>query len=1072
MNKQLLLVLYLATLSSLFAQDPMWENPTIYQLNKLPGRATSITYNSIEEAKAAQEVSNEITLNGQWNFKYEGDYSKVPATIKTEDARKWKKIKVPANWEMEGYGRPIYTNTKYPWGEVNPPYIPHSEQEVGMYFKEFSLPKTWNGDEIILYFGAVTSAFEVYVNEQFVGYSQDDRLPSEFNITSFLKKGKNNISMKVYRYSDGAYLEDQDHWRLSGIHREVKLIQEAKYRINDFFIRGDLTNNYQDGHLKVHFEVSNKFDKENWKNYKVVASLFDGENEIFKGDIKVSETLKKGPQRDQLPFAQIEGKLENIKKWSAETPYLYKVVLGLYNAKGELVEARSANIGFRSVEKNDKGQILVSGQPILIYGVNRHDHHHLNGKVVSREDMEHEVKLLKQFNFNAVRTSHYPNDPVFYDLCDEYGIYVMDEANLETHGITGAISNTPYWSGAYLDRVVRMVERDKNHPSIIFWSLGNESGRGANHAAMASWIKDYDNSRLIHYEGGQGNQHHPEYLSVLSKEWKEKLDANRLSPNGTDPYYLDMLGRFYPNLEHLENLAHEDPSGRPIILTEYAHAMGNSVGNFHEYWDLMRNVDRLVGGYIWDWRDQGLVKKDSKGVEYFAYGGDFGEKIHTKNFCINGVITSDGQPKAPMFEIKHAFQPISISVNNLKKMKVKVENRHFFIDTKDYAFTYKVKENGVVILEEPLQVKNIAAGASAIVTIPTQNISFEPSKEYFVQVEVKLTKDTKYAPKGHLVAVDQFVLPNGNLFLVDHQNTSNTIGPWKTLDKKEFTYGDFKIALSNGELSKVIFKGKEVITGGIHPNFWRPATDNDIRTTKTSKKLGYWKRATSDSEVKNTQISELADRVVIKVEYQLPENKASWTTAYTLLKNGFIEVDCHFLPSVELPNMPKIGLQLQVAKNLDNITWYGKGPEENYSDRNVGAMVGLYQLPLASFEQSYVFPQAYANRTEVRYVSLEDKKSNGLKFSSNTPFEFSVYPYSDEIIDQARHTNELIESETLTLNIDYKQMGVGGNDSWSTIGMPLTKYMIPAKEYRFSFQIQPESTKPYPGDIISKKLNK
>ncbi|MBD0404603.1 glycoside hydrolase family 2 TIM barrel-domain containing protein [Flammeovirga sp. EKP202] len=1051
--KNILIAVCVILTSNLSAQHLKWEDPTFYQYNKLQGRATSIPYNNIQEATKDNQ-SNVISLNGKWNFKYVGTFTEE-IDISNLNVKGWDKIEVPSNWEMLDYGKRIYTNTKYPWGKVNPPFIPHNKQEVGLYQKEFTLSNDWTKEKVILHFGGVTSAFELNINGTMVGYSQDDRLPSEFDITPYIKKGKNTVALKVYRYSDGAYLEDQDHWRLSGIHREVKLIKENKMRINDFFVRAGLTDQYTNGDLQIHFEVTSPYAQQEWKDYKIRTTLKDNGVKVNSSEVSVKKVIKKRPQRDDLPFAHIRQSIENVKTWSAEQPHLYDLYIELVNTKNEVVEVRTSKVGFRTIESDEKGRFLVNGKPVLIYGVNRHDHHHLTGKVVTEEDMRHEIKLLKQFNFNSVRTSHYPNDPKFYDLCDEYGIYVMDEANLETHGITGDLTNNSLWSGAFLDRMVRMVERDKNHPSIIFWSLGNESGTGFNHAAMASWTKDFDPTRLIHYEGGQGDPTHPEYLDYTSKEFKDKLNQNKIVSNGTDPSYLDMLGRFYPLLESLEELAEKDPTNRPIILTEYAHSMGNSTGNFEDYWTLIRRVDRLVGGYIWDWRDQGIEVTAENGEKYFAYGGDFGEDIHASNFCLNGVITSDGQPKAAMYEIKHAFQPIHFEVADFKAFKVTVSNRHFFENTSIYDFEYEVLANGLSVEKGTFDCPIIEAGKSQKVKLPISISKFELSKEYFVTLKATLKEERKYAEKGHVVAQDQYLVPQGGLFTPAFAQNQ---GEWSKKGNK-ISYNDFEVVLDEkGQtIEKIVYQNNELISKMPTPNFWRPATDNDVRASNVHKKKKYWKTASKNLKVSAMNIEDSNAGLCINIEYQLPEDKASWTTTYTLGKDGNVHVEAAYVPHAPLPNMVKVGMQMEVPNTLSNIEWYGKGPEENYIDRNVGAMMGVYAMALNEFAQDYALPQAYANRTATRNFVLTNKENSGVKFSSAQPFEFSVYPYSDQNIEEAKHTIDLKKSDNLTVNIDHIQMGVGGNNSWNEVGRPSVEYRVPSQPYHFQFYISPKS---------------
>ncbi len=686
MNKLITLILILFT-STLFAQNKDWEDPTFIAKNKMPARATSYSFKTADDALAGdRDNSRMLSLNGNWKFNFSAKPEDRPADFYKTDVSGWDDIEVPSCWEMKGYGVPIYKNVGYNF-RPNPPFITR-DNEVGSYVKTFTVPEDWNNQRLILHFGGVSSAMYVWVNGKKVGYSQGSRLPAEFDITNFVKSGENNVAVEVYRWSDGFYLEDQDHWRMSGLHREVIILAQPKVAIDDFFVRTRLDNNYQDALLQIRPTITRTTPDE-INGWTLEAELFSENNEAV-----LSEPIKKDvkrivyeryPHRDNVYFGLMEEKIISPEKWSAEKPVLYTLVLSLKDADGNLVEARSSKIGFREVEIKD-GQLLVNGKSIKLYGVNRHDHDHINGKTVSREDLEQDVLLMKRFNFNAVRTSHYPNDAYFYDMCDKYGVYVMDEANIETHGLAGYLTNQSEWHMAFQDRVVRMVERDKNHASIISWSLGNESGCGPNHAAAAGWIKDFDPTRFIHYEGAQGQPEHPDYNRKLG-----------FYANPTDPAYVDVISRMYANLELLEGLARSPYINRPIVECEYAHAMGNSLGNFQEYWDLMHSYPNLIGGYIWDWIDQGLVMKDENDKEFFAYGGDHSDEANDNNFCMNGVIASDRTPKPQTWEAKYVMQPLKITAVDLEKGLVRVLSRFSFSNISEYNFKWTLSEDSTEI---------------------------------------------------------------------------------------------------------------------------------------------------------------------------------------------------------------------------------------------------------------------------------------------------------------------------------------------------------------------------------------
>ena len=667
----------------------VWEDPLIHQLNRLPSRATFYSYET--QILAKNDVREQSTrfksLNGDWQFYWVAKPEEASETFQENnfDASSWKSIDVPSNWEMRGFGKAIYTNSTYPFFS-NYPFINHSDNPVGHYIKTFTIDESWKDKDVILHFGGVSSAFYVWVNGAFVGYSEDTRLPSEFDITKYIKSGKNKIAVKVYRWCDGSYLEDQDNWRLSGIEREVFLQAVPKVRMADFTVRTKLDENYQDAVLQIRPEFtvnledkfiekvghfSNNPLKTVVDDWTLTTQLLDAQG----NEVNPEQTLKlatflgeKHPPRDQVYFGIIELNVKTPHKWSADEPYLYTLLFSIKDNQGNLVEASSTKVGFRDLKIDEKGRFLVNGNPVKLIGVNRHDHNMSNGKTVSRADMEKDVQLMKKFNFNAVRTAHYPNDPYFYDLCDQYGIYVMDEANLETHGIRGKVSRDPLWANAFLERGNRMVERDKNHPSIIMWSLGNESGMGPNHAAMSGWIKEIDPTRFVHYEGAQGDQTDPRYK-------KDFWPSDQGNP--TDPKWVDMLSRMYPQPQELEDLINNTSfDKRPVLMCEYAHSMGNSLGNYKAYWDVVYKYDRALGGFIWDFIDQGILQKDSNGKKYFAYGGDFGDVPNDGSFCLNGIVAADRTPKPEIYEAKKVNQPVVIKAVDALKGTFSILNRH------------------------------------------------------------------------------------------------------------------------------------------------------------------------------------------------------------------------------------------------------------------------------------------------------------------------------------------------------------------------------------------------------------
>ncbi|MFR9554351.1 MAG: glycoside hydrolase family 2 TIM barrel-domain containing protein, partial [Rikenellaceae bacterium] len=732
-----LLLLSAVTLQQSFAQRD-WENEQVFEKNKIEARVASYSYNSVDNALSGDRTKAAmVSLNGDWMFNFTEDDDNRPTDFITTDfagGDGWKEIPVPSSWEMQGYGQPIYTNITYPftpakslaakydWRGPQPPMPPfiYRDNPVGSYYRDFEVPASWSGDDVVLHFGGVTSAFYVWVNGQMVGYSQDSCLDAEFDITKYIKSGNNRVAVQVFKWSDGSYLEDQDMWRLSGIHREVMLLRQPKISIKDMDIRATLDNTYSNGEIKIRPELWYNGDGESLEGWTIEAQLYDDENiEVLPATLSCDVRaifLQRYPQRDLPKFAFMESKVERPHKWSAESPYLYTLVLSVKSPDGKIAESRSQKIGFRKVEFDKENALLINGRRVELMGVNRHDHSPSAGKALTREDMEEDIKIIKQFNFNAVRTAHYPNDPYFLELCDKYGLYVMDEANIETHHLGGYLANQPKWAGAMLARITQMVERDKNHASVISWSLGNESGTGPIFAAAAGWIRDFDPSRFIHYEGAQGDPTHPHYV-----EGAEGCESSATYANPDDAPYVDVISRMYPDLSQLIAQSDSPYINRPIMMCEYMHAMGNSMGGLSDYWEAIRSRPNLIGGFIWDLKDQGLEKIAPNGEMFYAYGGDFGDYPNDKHFCMNGVFTSDRKPNPHAWEAKYLFQPATFS---LADGGVRIESRLSHSNLSQYDLKWSLFEDGKEIESGDMEAQNISAGDSNVIELPLEKIKY------------------------------------------------------------------------------------------------------------------------------------------------------------------------------------------------------------------------------------------------------------------------------------------------------------------------------------------------------------
>lgn len=1072
-RKIILLVVGMLALTQILIGQNDWENELVFERNKLEARVPTYSYKNVSDALLNNREKARIkSLNGIWKFNYAANSERTNQhfTDVNFDAGNWQDIPVPSNWELQGYGQPIYSNIIYPftpnildttltydWRGPKPPKPPkiYRDNPVGNYIKEFELPESWGDQSIILHFGGVSSAFYVWVNGQKVGYSQGSRLAAEFEITDYLKQGKNRIAVQVFRWSDGSYLEDQDMWRLSGIHREVLLLAQPKISLNDFYIKTGFDKNLENAKLEVRPELWIEEDIGATNGWELEAMLYDAKNRPVLStpmSSSIQDILdQKWPARDLPKFAFLEADVEKPHKWSAEDPYLYTLVLSVLNSKGKLIETRSQKIGFRKIEFGHDNELLINGKSVKIKGVNRHEHHPVRGKALTREDMRRDVELLKRFNFNAVRTSHYPNDPYFYDLCNEYGIYVMDEANIETHHGGGYIANSPSWTGAILSRVYRMVERDKNYPSIVSWSLGNESGTGPIFAAAANWIKYFDPSRFIHYEGAQGDPLDPEYIENAGFE----VNKWPLMANPDDPDYVDVVSRMYPDLNQLVELAESEKIDRPIIMCEYLHAMGNSIGGLTEFWDEIRSRPNLIGGFIWDMIDQGLEKTAPNGNKFYAYGGDFGDIPNDKNFCINGVFSPNREPNPHAWEVKYVFQPVEFELEDQKKGIIKIKNLFSFTNLNEYKIRWKLSKNGKELSEGLLPSQDIGPGEAKSISIPYDISKIKGNEEFWLTLSMHEKKDRLWIKKGYEIAheqillkkrvIESFVSKSEDSILLN-DGTSNWI-----IKGKDF---NVTVSKSSGLITSYMIQGKEQFINPLNPSFNRPSIDNDIRgasTRRVKESKEFWQDINSRFKNPEVVLQEIDSRFVKILAKKTIQNKVKLNLGYTIYNNGAIKVLMDLSIADDIPSPGRIGMTVDIPDYLSRTNYYGRGPWENYSDRKQSAIIKEYKFVTSDMFTNYIFPQENGHRSDTRWLELtSDNKESGIKIIGWPVFGFSVWPYSSDNIEKAKHPYDLKKQGYFTLNIDYRQMGLGG-----TLSHTQEKYLLNSGTFDFQFIITP-----------------
>ena len=1066
-----------------------WENHHVLQINCEPARAAFTPF-------SVQKGDRSMSLDGTWKFRW----TPVPGEriidfYQTDfNDKDWKDFPVPANWEVNGYGTPIYVSAGYPFkidpprvmGEPKADYTTYKERNpVGQYRRTFVLPVGWEADgQTFLRFEGVMSAFYVWINGERVGYSQGSMEPSEFNITDYLKTGENQIALEVYRYSDGSYLEDQDFWRFGGIHRSIHLIHTPDVRMHDYTIRTlpASAGNYKDFILQIDPQFS-VYRGMTGKGYTLQAVLKDASGkEIIKLQGEVEEILDLEhkasrmnewyPQRGPRKTGRLSAMIKSPERWTAETPYLYKLHLTLQNAEGKVIEQAEQSVGFRTVEIN-KGQLLINGNPVRFRGVNRHEHDPRTARVMSEERMLQDILLIKQANINAVRTSHYPNVSRWYELCDSLGLYVMDEADIEEHGLRGTLASTPDWYAAFMDRAVRMAERDKNYPSIVMWSMGNESGYGPNFAAISAWLHDFDPTRPVHYEGAQGVDGNPDPKTVdVISRFYTRVKQEYLNPGiaeGEDKERAENA-----RWERLLEIAERTNDDRPVMTSEYAHSMGNALGNFKEYWDEIYSNPRMLGGFIWDWVDQGIYKELPDGRIMVAYGGDFGDKPNLKAFCFNGLLMSDRETTPKYWEVKKVYAPVQLAVNNGQLI---VTNRNHHINLSQYRCLWTLTIDGKQKEQGEITLLDVAPGESGTITLPAfrslsdkkalnrkgnNSNSTNTLSDCQLKVSIVLKSDVLWAKAGHEVTWEQFCLQQGELLSADLINKGAL--QVKEDDKSLSVSGrGFSVQWEKkavGSITSLMYNGKEILTQNHFPV--QPVTQAFRAPTDNDKSFGNWlakdwqlhgmdhpliSLESFDHEVR----ADGAVIVRIRTTNLYKEGNVTTTSVYTLSSDGVIDLKTTFLPQGVFPELPRLGLAFCLAPAYNTFTWYGRGPQDNYPDRKTSAATGLWKGTVAEQYVHYPRPQDSGNKEEVQFLTLTDKRNKGIRVDAvEDVFSASALHYTAQDLYKETHDCNLKPRPEIILSMDAAVLGLGNSSCGPGV---LKKYAIEKKEHTLHIRI-------------------
>lgn len=1041
-----------------------WENPEIFKINKEDGHAIMMPFDSEKDALSAKESNYKQSLNGKWKFYWQRGLKNQPENFQLTsfDDSHWDEINVPSVWQTQGYSVPYYYASTFPKafsrskGKI--PSIDHDMQEIGFYRKSFTLNENFNGREIFLHFGAAKSALEVYVNGEFVGYSQGSMTPHEFNVTKVLKPGENVITAKLYRYSDGSYLEDQDMWWLCGIYREVYLFAEPKLCLRDFYFKTDFDDSYTDSNVTLNMYINNY----NNIRGKMTASakLIDSNNgEILLG---TKETELSGGN-EAVTFTET---VKAPEKWSAETPNLYTLVMTI-ELDGKIICVKTYKVGFKKVEiKGEK--IYYNGMPLMIKGVNRHDFDCDNGWAVPREIYTQDLDIMKQNNINSIRTSHYPDDPYFYDMCNKYGFYVMDECEVETHGVRrkGVPGSNPVWTGAVVDRMQRMVLRDRNNPCVFMWSLGNEAGDGSNFMEMKKAALALDNSRQFHYEGDFDLTK----SDVISRMYPTKDIMEKLGNKQpiTISLYDNIANQLAADSKPIKAEMYE---GKPVVLCEYAHSMENSLGNFQEYIDDFEKYDNMCGGFIWDFVDQALHVKDENGNDNYLYGTDFqGQEPHklidipnttamtgsNVYFCANGIIGADRKPHPQIVEVKHGYQNIGITAVDASNGEFKLKNKFLFTNLSDFNCKWVIKAEGEEVLSGELGKIECAPLEECNIKIDFDSSKLPKDKEVILTVSFETTKESLGIEKDYEIAFEQFII---NAMPQPKDDNADGNLDFDINGKRVTVKGDnLEVIVDDGKIVSYKIDGKELLKAPLMPNYFRALTDNDIDflnfTPQWAKFHPFyaWQRATHHTRADKTEVIKNNNAVEIHIAFSTAGLKKSVAT-YRVYPDGRLYV---FHSAVPTKGMLRFGYQMTMDKSMEYITWYGRGPKPTYIDRKLGSKIDLYKSTVTDFEYRYMRPQESSNRCDVRYFTLTDKNGFGIKVDAyyDNPINFSAYHYTTDGLEKATHINDIPYEDITTVNIDHRQLGVGGDlPGQAFVREPYT--MPKGQKQEYSFVITP-----------------
>ena len=1013
-----------------------WENPEIQRVGTEPARASLFAFSNRDKAlrNLPQESEWLVSLAGDWLFQWSPDPWSRPVDFYRQDfdTSKWNSLTIPSNWQLHGYGVPLYTNIKYPFLK-DPPRVtgtPPAEftshrwrNQVGSYRRTFRVPDSWSGRATFLHFEGVDSAYNLWVNEQKVGFAKDSRTPADFDITPHLVAGENLLAVEVFQYSDASYLEDQDKWRLSGIFRDVYLWSVGAVYLRDLEANADLDAEYRDGLFRIKATLRNTTRSE--RKAQVRLELLSPEGDAVLHDQTVEVLVGAGEDA----AAECSGRVSDVDKWSAESPALYTLIVSLADSGSGTAEIASIRIGFRKVEIRNR-QLFVNGQPIYIKGVNRNEFLPESGYVVTSESMIRDIELMKQHNINTVRTSHYPNCPLWYDLCDRYGLYVIGEANVEAHDM-GAFSShvllhDPSWKEALIGRHQRMVERDKNHPCIIIWSLGNESGNGPHFMAAYQWIKERDPSRPVQYESA-------------------------FRAGNTDIYC-----PMYAFPADLESYAKDPAADRPLILTEYAHAMGNSVGNFQDYWDIIEAYDVLQGGCIWEWCDLALYKPlpDGSG-RYLAYGGDFGDVPNDGNFCCDGLVRPDRLPNPSLHEVKKVHQNAKFAAVDLTSGRIRVHNGFFFTNLSQFEMRWELRKDGEVAFGGSLGAIDLGPQQACELSLPLPQDRLREPGEWILIVSLVARAATAWAPSEHEIAWEQFIIEENRAGSRERRVARSNGAPVLQHTGESYIVAgrewEMTIDRRRGALVSLIYGGREMLRRPLEPNTWRIPNDNQIRN-------GYreiyvpWRDAAARR--RTLGISAVADDgyVVLHVRAVFAQ-LATYDLNYRIGADGSIDLEVRFNPfSDSIPHLPRLGLITALSGELRRVSWYGRGPHETHWDRKTGAKIGRYELTVDDLHHPYIFPQLNGNRTDVRWVQLTDSANRGIRFAADNVLQFTAHDYTDEDVEVALHDHEIVRRDFIELQLDHQQMGIGGDNSWGA--EVHEEYWVKVKPYHYRLAIE------------------